>query len=254
VYVWDDSSEAAHEVPYSHNYWHLPMPEDLRHMEMASGLKYDVLEPLRKYHVQYKDGDDLEFDLVYEGLFAPFVAPSDDEITHIDQPCHVTGTLKLDGEEIAVDCYEMRDKSWSVRPDFRNLFPGGMRVSYAYGFSADQGFQATTFSFDSDEGVARSGFLWREGSLAPLTTATRRVERDRGRPDKLVVEGTDTLGRSFTAHGQCVNRLAFQSTPGIFAWISGTEWQLDGAPVWGEDQEMAPPRTRIKELREARGR
>ena len=35
---------------------------------------------------------------------------------HFDQAGHVTGTMVLHGEEIPIDCYSVRDRSWGPRP------------------------------------------------------------------------------------------------------------------------------------------
>ena len=250
VYVWDHTGEGVHEILYAQNYWHLPLPADLRAMTLPNNLSYEVLEPLHRYRVRYQDGDELELDLEYEGLIPPHATARDGVVSHLDHPCHVTGTLRLAGEELAVDCLEMRDKSWSVRPDFRSLIPGSARVAYTYGLaSADGGFLAMSFSFDGGEGNVTSGILLRDGELSPLVSGTRRSVVDRGRPTAVAIAATDALGRTLTAEGRCVNRFAFQSSPGIFAWMSGTEWDLDGDRAWGEDQLMVPPSVRVAELR-----
>ena len=38
---------------------------------------------------------------------------------HFDQAGHVTGTMVLHGEEIPIDCYSVRDRSWGPRPQGR---------------------------------------------------------------------------------------------------------------------------------------
>jgi hypothetical protein len=250
VYVWDDSGEGAHEILYAQNFWHLPLPEDLRHMELPSGLAYEVLEPLHRYRVSYRDGNELALNLVYEGLIPPHPTERGGVVSHLDHPCRVTGTLRLGDEELAVDCLEMRDKSWGIRPDFRWIM-GTTRAAYTYGLaSADSAFLALSASPDGGEGTVMSGVLVRDGELAPLVSGIRRADLERGRPTKVVVEATDARGRSFRAEGRCVNRFAFQSSPGLFAWMSGTEWDLDGQPAWGEDQLMVPPSIRVADLRQ----
>jgi hypothetical protein len=205
-------------------------------MRLPSGLKFDLLEPLMRWRVRY-DSDEVSFDVTYDGLFPPHVAPRGD---HLDQPCHVTGSLRLHGEDFPVDCYEMRDKSWSVRSDVNlDLPPDFALGSYCYAFLPDQGFLMRTAGSDLSLTALHSGWLWREGALSPLATGSRRVERDGATSTRrLFVEGTDELGRSFTAVGETVNRFAFRSTPAILAWISGANWHLDGRPAWGEDQEF----------------
>jgi hypothetical protein len=116
-----------------------------------------------------------------------------------------------------------------------------MGGSYAYGLSAGTSFVANTLG-GVEKTVVRGGFLVKDGENATLLSGTRTVESEPGRPpSRLVVEGTDNMGRSFRAVGQCVNRYLHQAWPGSgFAWICGTSWDLDGEPARGEDQSKLP--------------
>jgi hypothetical protein len=259
IYLWDDTGEANHEIVYYQNYWHLPMPDDLRNMELPGGLSITCLESQNKWQVRYDDGAELKLDLIYEGLIEPTTyacSISMDGIAdttgmgHLDQPCHVTGTIRLNGSEAEVDVYEMRDKRWVPRSDLRKLSPPAspgepMSGSYTYGLSAGTSFVACTLG-GVEQTAVRAGFLLKDGELARLVSGTRTVESEPGRPpSRMVVEGTDDIGRSFRAVGECVNRWPFQGSPGRdFAWVCGTTWVLDGEPAWGEDQSQIFARSR----------
>ena len=73
----------------------------------------------------------LEVDLEFEAIMAP--NPHPDGVVpflkgaHFDQAGHVTGTMVLHGEELAVDCYWVRDRSWGPRPLGRPQPPAGHR-------------------------------------------------------------------------------------------------------------------------------
>jgi hypothetical protein len=235
VYLWDDTAEAAHEIRYFQNYWHLPLPSDLRSMRLLSGLSYDVLEPLRRYRVRY-EARTVRFDLDYEGLFEPRLTTAGD---HLDQPCRVRGVLELDGELLDVDGFEMRDKSWNVRSDHALELPPEIAVgSFSYGIREDSAFLVKTAGADSDHTPLRSGWLWRDGVLSDLVSGQRHVQRDElGRVRGVELSAVDRSGRRLDATGTTVNRFAFQSTPSILARISGTRWSFDRRPAWGEDQE-----------------
>lgn len=240
MYIWDASGEHEHAARYFHNYWHLPMPEDLTTMHLASGLAYDVLKPLKRYRVRY-ESDRAKLDLIYEGLVAPVLTPRED---HLDQPCRVTGRLILDGELIEVDTFAMRDKSWSVRSDRTLAVPPDLTEgSYCYGINGDTAFLARTMSSDpSRAALRRGGWLMRDGLCSPIVSGTRNVERPPGRPPSSVtIEGTDELGRIFRAVGTPYNHFALRSTPAMVPWISGVAWTIDGATAWGENQEWSLP-------------
>jgi hypothetical protein len=152
----------------------------------------------------------------------------------------VQGRLRLRGEEISVDCLDMRDRSWHVRDDLRST-----RASYSYAIaSPTEAFLAAGFEV-GDECRLVAGHLLRDGVASPLAGGTRRVvERDaaHGFPRRVAIEAVDALGRRLETEGRCVSRLANQATPGMFAWLSLTEWRLgSAAAVTGGDQDIWSP-------------
>ena len=69
VYLWDASAHEPWAVRYARSYWHLPMPRsDLVDLDLE-GLRYERLEPLRRYRVTYEDADVLAFELDLAPLF-----------------------------------------------------------------------------------------------------------------------------------------------------------------------------------------
>jgi len=238
VYVWDDAAHEPWRVRYGRCLWHLPFPEGELSDCRVGGLALRCEEPLSRYRVRYTDDPLLSLDLVYAGLFPPHELGMDDARGHLDQPCRVTGTLTLAGEELAVDTFDMRDRSWHVRDDVRTT-----RAGYSYGITGDEAFLAMSMGGDGDA-VVIAGFLWRDGEKHDLAKGTRRVlERDpaAGFPTRVVIEVEDRAGRRLRAEGRCVSRLANQATPGMFAWMSLTEWQSDTGSCSGEDQDIWSP-------------
>jgi hypothetical protein len=66
-------------------------------------------------------------------------------------------------------------------------------------------------------------------------------QSEHGYPLRVAIEAFDRLGRRLEAEGRCTSRLASQATPGMFAWMSLTEWQADGGASTGEDQDVWSP-------------
>ena len=65
------------------------------------------------------------------------------------------------------------------------------------------------------------------------------MERDgRGRPDRVVFDGRDALGRDVRATGQAVAREV--SATNMVCWNSLVRWDLHGHDCWGEDQDVWP--------------
>jgi hypothetical protein len=64
----------------------------------------------------------------------------------------------------------------------------------------------------------------------------------------MAIEGTDELGRSFTATGETFNNFAMRSTPSLLAYISGANWELDGRQALGESQEWSAGSSRASRI------
>ncbi len=242
VYVWDASAHEPWRALYGRSYWHLAMPTtDLTDLRLE-GLRYECLEPLRRYRVAYHDPDLIDLDLEFTGLREPHGVVIGGGMGHLDQPCHVTGTVTVGDRTIEVDTVGMRDRTWAPRPDDRR----GPGTAYTYGnTSADEQFLVMT-RLDGNEGLfiagVFTGYLVRDGIESPLVDAHRTVvERRHGYPTRIEVTATDALGRRLEAEGITRNRLANQATPGMFAWMSMTEWTAGGRSLIGEDQEVWSP-------------
>jgi hypothetical protein len=239
AYFWDETGSAPWNCLYAKNFWHLPMPEgDLVDCRIANGIHYRCLEPLTEYELRYTDPDDgeIEVDLTFRALCPPnYLAGG-----HLDQPGRYTGAIRLRGEEIAVDGYGMRDRSWGVRTQFGagiHGTPAG-HGGYSYATASDSdAFHAITMDFG--EGcVVIHGFLLRDGAYARLASGRREVlERKDGYPTRVRLEASDEQGRELLAEGRCVNRIGLHLNPNLFTWNCLAEWQFGSASGWGEDHD-----------------
>lgn len=242
--VWDADAVEPWRAPYSRSLWHLPMPDaDLTDVQVGP-LHLRCVEPLAGYRLTYDDGDALTFDLGVEAAMEPHVVMAGREAGHFDQLCRVTGEVRLSGEALAVDCLAVRDRSWYVRDDMKS-----MQAGYAYG-AVDDGEHFLAFSRPAGKGAADDsdgdpvigGYLVRDGVKASLVSGSRRVvSRRRGHPDEVVLVATDDQGRELTAEGRITASLASQSTPGMFAWMSIADWDIDGRAGHGEDHDVWSP-------------
>jgi hypothetical protein len=236
AYVWDDTGDQTWNARYAKNFWHLPMPDrPLSGLALPNGIRYRCVEPRHRYELAYDDpdGDDLHLRLSFTSVApANYLGRS-----HLDQPGRYQGTIVLDGEEIEVDSFGFRDRSWGVRSQFGPGFgPGG--YSYA---TASQGHGFHTITMDVGQGYQSiHGYYMRDGRWAKLARATRTVTaRDpaTGFPRAVEVEGEDVDGRSFRASGRCLNRLGLHLNPNLFTVNCLTEWDLDGVGCFGEDHD-----------------
>jgi hypothetical protein len=247
VWVWAPGGTELWRQPYFRQYWHQPIPRDfsLTDFTLGTGLSYRCAEPLRKYHLRYADASDpaaLNLDLTWEAVQPPQPLGITDGHGHLDQLGRVRGEVILAGERIAVDCLEMRDRTWSPRREGRE----GTRLGYSYGARDGDdgvtGFHCTVRLARDGSEVFMAGFRMTGGETARLAGGHREVTRDGdGRPVAVTVTGTDAAGASFEVRGEVVSQLALHTSP-YFVWVSLVRWQLpDGSAAWGEDQDTWSP-------------
>jgi len=246
IWMWDDTASTNDTMLYFQNYWHLPLPDDLRNLKLPCGYSERVVEPAHKYQVQYDDGVELKLDLLFEGIHAPVARQTGRDLYPGSvQLGRVTGCVVLNGESIDVDSHEFRGRAWSTsRPDRRAAPmpadpPDDLPV-YTDTFAAASPRDA--FFVTTQGGLAKtrivSGYLSRDGVLAPVVSGERSVRRNpaHGYPEQLIVDGVDDIGRTFRGVGTCVNRHA-SGNPRAPISVSGVSWVLDDEPAWGQDQD-----------------
>jgi hypothetical protein len=243
VYVWTPGRESLHELPYYRAFWHLPIPADAHPCdnELPSGLSIRTVTPMARYRIRYDDPGELELDLDWHGVVdaQPFHVANG--MGHLDQLGHVSGTMTLHGERIAIDCIEMRDRSWTPRRETT----ARTRRGYTYGSSPDGTeafFIATNVAPGSADDVAVGGWVVRDGVVTAIEHGRRVVTRDdQHRPVRVELDA-EAGGRSHRWTGDVVSRLALPTTP-YFAWMSLTTWtDADGRRLTGEDHDSWSPR------------
>jgi hypothetical protein len=83
-----------------------------------------------------------------------------------------------------------------------------------------------------------SGYLYRDGCVRRLASATRHVTRDpeTGGVRQVDISGVDTDGRALEARGTARSRMVL---PGSTLCINTfLQWDLAGDRGWGEDQDV----------------
>lgn len=246
VFIWNDEGCHLNTALYARQCWHLPMTgEPLTDFTLPNGLHYKCLERNSHYHMQYSDpaGEDVHIDVEFRAIAPPHY----DGHGHLDQPGRITGTMRLDGEDIAIDCLGFHDRSWGRRLEFgqKNIKAGGHQLGYSYAsVSADHAFHALTY--DKGHGIAEinHGYYIRDGRFAKLRKGQRDVlERDpaTGYPTRIQIIGIDESGREFQADGRCVNAFALLLNPNIWTVNCLVEWTFDDVTVFGEDHDNWTP-------------
>ena len=217
AWVWDGTGSYSWELPYHAHYQGLQLParsvRDMRDFEWPNGVRVTALEPLMNYRIRYEDPGSLELDLLFEAIMAPNphpigVAPFF-KGRHFDQPGHLSGVVVLRGEEIAVDCYSTRDRSWGPRPagppkkrgDGSAPLTRFGGIGYCFGAAgpSDAWLVYSTPGIDGDR--VSCGFLLRDGRYGHVLAGERHLRFDpaTGWPTHMALEAFDDLGASRAA-------------------------------------------------------
>ena len=245
VWVWHDGARLFAEVPYFRDV----RPQffdlgdgDLRRFTWPDGVSLEMLEPLQRYRLTYNDAKRISLDLQYEGIMSPYVSAVGDpkRVTRFDQPCRVTGLLRLNGEAIPIDCLAMRDHSWGSRPEpaapaepsYAGQGPelASRPAPYLY---------ATASADDAFFVILGRGILVRSDRRTDLVSITQRIERDPdGCPRHVIVDGEDTEGRRLHAEGETLSAILRPSQSRGIGWICVLDWSFDGQRCLGDIQDV----------------
>ena len=241
VLVMDPHGELPWELPVFDYHWHQQIPPscDLRNTTLNNGMRIQCQEPGRVFLLEFENRD-LTLSLRVEGVVKPLLTRGTPPFNkgHIDQICHVTGSMVMGGETIPVDSFAMRDRSWGPRQDGRQP-----QVGYSYATQdADNAWLTVTIGKGMNYQVT-TGFNVVGGVWSRMASGHRIVHRGaEGKPEAYEIEATDELGRTVRAAGVMVSRQVFTAYPSMFCWDALVEWKADGFHGWGEDQDCWHPR------------
>ena len=241
--LWDPTGEQTYDCRFYDWRWLQPPtgPLDFAGFRLPNSAGHEMVEPLERYRLTY---DELGFqlDLEWTALMAPhemnYGTTTLASARHFDQAGHVTGSLVLDGEQLAVDCFSLRDHTWG--PHRAGAARSG---DYLWAIaSQDAHWQLIAVAGD-EPGVDRvmNGYLVRDGEQGELVSGTRRVvERRGGAPVKVILDAEDDRGRALHAEGDVRTALRWFGWPGRMTFWTLTDWHWDDQQGWGEDQEFWP--------------
>lgn len=260
VALWDDKGADRHDCLYYHWFPFNPLPRDgdMFDFSLSNGMRAELVEPLRTYRLRFEDDDctlDLQWNGTVEPMYDPLTLTTSVDIGnfHYDQLGHVEGEVVVRGERLAVDCHHIRDRSWGVRRPFQRGLRGGLDMGWS---TEDTAFVATMLTAEppADETVTTEplayGHLYKDGKASIATTGQRTVQRGPdGSAHRIVVDLADDEGRTVHAAGRPRNCLHYDDL-WYLDWRL-VEWDdIDGAPGWGETQDM-PAREDVRRLRRA---
>ena len=219
---------------------------------VSNSLTVEFLEPGRLIRLTYDHGG-VSFDLLQEAVTPlvarPHVVPGEDENSDpeanpggSEQFLHCTGTLRLHGEEFAVDCFAPRDRSWNqVRTERQGavqMAPVGWTPMC---FGEDLAFNQTGWeSPETDppyleiypQFAERPSHLFGWVHADGRTTALQKVRRHviERHPTlhtatKQVIDVLDVDGREFRFTGRAIAMAPIPAWPSLAFFDSVYRWE-----------------------------
>ena len=255
VTAWDHRASVAWNIVHCDYNFQLPCPHvralsEGTRLNLPQGITIQVLEPLKRYQLRYghpRFSLDVTFTAIHPAnVVTRPIGGSQLFAGRIDQCGRVVGQVIIEGEEYAVDCLSMRDRSWGTRRDDNK----DMNIGYYHATATDEdaflvvaNHSAGTAAASNDENAPIvTGYLMQGGELHALIKGTATLKRNpQCAPMECEIQATDAAGRTLLALGSAVNWFAFQPYPGMFNWSSLAEWRFNSRVCVGELQNTWHP-------------
>jgi hypothetical protein len=222
---------------------------DFSSFTLANGYTVEVVKPLEEIRIGYHDpARDNAFDVTLSAIMPPAMLPSG---LHFEQAMRTRGTVRLLGEEHAVDGFTIRDRSWGEsRPQAPRQAPPIHWLTPVF----NEDFAIHAFAIEdpaseplwtglvdmSAEQVAAlgRGWVWRDGELTVLASVTLTCQWDRALryPTGYRVDMVDTQGRAWHMTGELIAASNWHFWANIYAPILLVRWQCDGQVGYGDSQ------------------
>jgi hypothetical protein len=224
--------------------------DDLRRVVLTNGYTVTILEPLMRYHLGYEDTErGNRMDVTLEAITRPLFWSSG---KHFEQALRARGELVLRGKSYEVDSYALRDRSWGqLRPEDQKAAPP---MDWMNGvFDDDFCFGCTAFDDEGSDpdwqGILKipgsgdpvtGGWVYHEGVVKPIVTATKRTVRDMKRmfPISVEMELVDADGGRWPMRGEIVSAAPWKPWPNIDSIIALARWECRGKVGYGDFQQF----------------
>ena len=125
------------------------------------------------------------------------------------------------------------------------------QMPYSHATSDTVSFLTITANVTDDFPVIM-GFHLRDGEVSRVTKGRRAILERNPSDDtvaRVLVEGTDELGREFHAEGETLSKFVNFCNENLVGWNYLVRWDIDGVEAWGEQHENYSPVAFRKYLR-----
>jgi len=243
LFVWKGFSQHMSDGYYVDYMEHLPYPDtNLDNYSLANGISVKILEPMKRYKVDYNDGLGSELHAEFQAICPPFDYAEAAAVKeyygggHIEQPGFIRGELIVRGKKYAIDCIHWRDHSWGPRPE-----RGMGNVDWAVG-DVGQDFQFNLMSWhDREAENLKNGYIIERGRHTQLAKASRSTIRDDDGLEarQINLELVDKEGREYSIKGEVTNMFPWSLWMNVVDYAGTVRWEVKGrGRGWGEVQDV----------------
>jgi hypothetical protein len=226
----------------------MPMPKDIIGCVQSSGVRIDMLEPNKRFRIQYEDAPRAtRFDFEADAIMP---LPVRWNGGHLTQAMRVRGTLTLRGREYAIDSYFLRDRSWG---DPRTEKPLPIPALHWGGAVFNDHFAFHVASFDSpkhhpewantypnikDQQNHLWGWVWANDRLVGITSVDQRMfhAADGLFPDRVELRIEDHDGGIYDINGTVVAGIPFNAWDNMTTYWCLGRWECNGYVGYGDLQ------------------
>lgn len=222
--------------------------DGIQKFKLANGYGVEVVEPLKRHKMSYQDADrDNSVELTFEAV-SPAVMFADGN--HFEQAMRCIGKIKLRGSSYDVNSMNIRDRSWGKpRPEAHVLCPPLSWITIV--FNEDFAINCTLFdSVDSQPGmpqkfalspeqILRTGWIWRDGKIRRIVSATKAVNRDIQTllPNQIQITLIDDTGDKLVLDGLVKASCEMVAWPNFSMMVSQMQWTCGKLVGHGECQD-----------------
>jgi hypothetical protein len=248
--IWRGRNGNQVSADYSDYRSVMPLPEDITDCTYANGVTVRMIEPLKSFQINFADPEyDVVLDLRLDAIMPPACRYNGG---HITQAMRTRGTLRLQGNDYAIDGFHTRDRSWNEQrtEKLRSAPPLNWTVGVF-----DEDFAFHHCSFDSpryhsgyakhfpdvtNENNALWGYVWDKGDLLGVSHVDQLTHHHGGdgiAPTHIVTKLTASNGRVYEIIGRAVSTTPVQAWPNMAANFVLFEWTCEGRVGYGDVQQ-----------------
>lgn len=225
------------------------LANDLHDYTLDMGLRSRIIEPGKRFHVQYEDASrgnrlDIQFDAVM-----PVFMFGDNR--HFEQTMKTRGELTLRGKTYAVNGYCVRDRSWgALRAEHPEHAPPVTWMSCAF----DDDFSFCCSAFDHPElnpewaglfefpaeRASIGGYVRRDGETFEIVGCRKRTVHNARTlyPESIRMTLTDSSGREYEITGTIIAACSFTQWQNMSVPLCLARWECNGRVGYGDVQDV----------------